>query len=234
MIDCTLLRRRFADWPVRVGVKVIEESTEPVIPLDFCRQHLEMLPIDGDSDAPESHPDDPLILDALAAAVDFAEDYTGLCIVERVLEMGLDSFPRSGGVALKRPPVVEILSFTGADGSDGEMDAGDNYTLDDYSNPPMVFPVVAWPTVTRTPNLIKIRYRAGYRRELGEADSDHPVDVSDEPMAPPLPKSIKRALLLLMGHFMANREDSVEKALATIPLGATALLGTKRIETGFA
>lgn len=232
MID----RSRWREWPVRVGVKVIEESAEPVIPLDFCRQHLEIMPIDGDSDA-ETHPDDPLILDALAAAVDFAEDYTGLSIVERVLEMGLDSFPsgtRNNGVAMKRPPVVEILSFTGADGSDGEMDPGDNYVLDEYSNPPTLYPVNGWPSVTRTPNLIKIRYRAGYRRDLPEFDSDNPPELSDEPEAPPLPRSIKRALLLLMGHFYSNREDSVEKALATIPLGAKALLDTKRIETGFA
>lgn len=233
MIDALTLRARWRDWPVRIGVKVIEEEAEPVIPLATCRQHLELVPIDGDSDT-ETHPDDDLILGYLGAAVDYAEAYTGLCIVERVLEMGLDRFPLAGGVALKRPPVVEILSFTGADGSEGEMDSGDNYILDDYSNPPMVFPVGSWPSVTQSPNLIKIRYRAGYRREVIADDSDHPLELSDEPEAKPLPKSIRAALLLMLAHLYENRSDSVEKAMASIPLGVGALLGMKRIETSFA
>lgn len=234
MID--LLRSRWRDWPVRAKVKVIEESTEPMIPLETCRQHLEVVAIDGDSDS-ESHPDDDLILGYLAAAVDFAEDYTGLCLVERVLEMGLDAFPRAwphqdhAAIVLRRPPVVEVVSFTGADGSDGELDIGDDYVLDDYANPPQLLPVGAWPSVTRAPNQIKIRYRAGYRRELIAGDSDNPTSESD---AKPLPKSIRMALLLLLGHFYENRSDSVEQQLATIPTGVAALLGSKRIETGFA
>jgi uncharacterized phiE125 gp8 family phage protein len=235
MIDCTVLRSRWSDWPVRVGVKVIDVSPDPVLPLTVLRQHLELVAIDGTSDD-ETHPDDDLILGFLAAAVDYAEDYTGLSILERTLEMGLDIFPRNaGGVAMKRPPVIEILSFTGADGSDGEMDSGDHYTLDDYSNPPMLFPISTWPTVTRTPNLIKIRYRAGFRREGTLGDSDDPGAESDAGSgAKPLPKGIRAALLLMLGHLYENRSDSVEKAMASIPLGVNALLGMKRIETSFA
>jgi uncharacterized phiE125 gp8 family phage protein len=226
---CDSLRSNYRDWPVRMGVKVISEDSGPLIPLETCRNHLELVPIDGDSND-ETHPDDTMILAFLAAAVDYAEDYTGLSLVERVLEMGLDTFPRYG-ITLKRPPVVEIISFTGADGSDGEMDLGDDYTLDDYQRPPQLLPVTAWPSVIRTPNLIKIRYRTGYRRLLIDGESDNPTSESD---AGPLPKSIVQALLLLLGHFYENRNDSVEKALSTIPLGVTALLGTKRIETSFA
>jgi hypothetical protein len=111
------------------------------------------------------------------------------------------------------------------------MDLGDNYLIDDYQNPPQLLPVTAWPSVIRTPNLIKIRYRVGYRRLLIDGESDNPTSESD---AGPLPKSIVQALLLLTGHFYENRNDSVEKALTSIPLGVAALLGTKRIETSFA
>jgi uncharacterized phiE125 gp8 family phage protein len=226
---CESLRSNYRDWPVRMGVKVISEDSGPLIPLETCRQHLELVAIDGDSND-ETHPDDTMILGFLAAAVDYAEDYTGLSLVERVLEMGLDSFPRYA-ITLKKPPVVEVISFTGADGSDGEMDLGDNYLIDDYQNPPQLLPFTAWPSVIRTPNLIKIRYRVGYRRLLIDGESDNPTSESD---AGPLPKSIVQALLLLTGHFYENRNDSVEKALTSIPLGVAALLGTKRIETSFA
>lgn len=239
MIDYGILRSRWRDWPVRSGVKVISEDSGPLIPLERCRQHLELVPIDGDSND-EAHPDDDLILGYLAAAVDYAEDYTGLSLVERVLEMALDSFPYASpwhcaGIPLQKPPVVEIVSFTCDDvsqaGSDGELDQGDDYTLDDYRTPPQLLPIGAWPTIVRSPNQIKIRYRVGYRRELIDGDSDNPTSESD---AKPLPKAIRQALLLLLGHFFENRNDSAEKALSTIPLGVAALLGTKRIETSFA
>lgn len=233
------LRARWRDWPVRIGVKVIEEETAPVIPLDICRQHLEIVPIDGDSES-ESHPDDALILGCLDAAVDYAEDVTGLSLRERVLEMALDTFPACGGeIAILRPPLIEILSFTGADGSEGEMDSGDDYILDNYRKRAVLLPVSSWPSVTRTTNQIKIRYRAGYRHERPvEEDSDgitsDALNQTDEPLAVPLPGSIRMALLLLLAHFFENRSESVEKAVSSIPLGVAMLLGPKSVETGFA
>jgi uncharacterized phiE125 gp8 family phage protein len=234
-VSYDILRARYCDWPVRAGVKIISEDSGPLIPLETCRQHLELVAIDGDSND-ESHPDDALILGFLAAAVDYAEDYTGLSLVERVLEMALDTFPRNTApIVLKKPPVVEIISFSNQEasefGSEGEMDIGDNYILDDYQNPPQLLPVSSWPSLTRATNQIKILYRVGYRRELIDGDSENPTSESD---AKPLPKAIRQALLLLMGHFYENRNDSVEKALTSIPLGVSALLGIKRIETGFA
>ncbi len=230
---CDILRSRWRDWPVRLGVKVISEDPGPLIPLETCRQHLELVAIDGDSND-ESHPDDALILGFLAAAVDYAEEYTGLSLTERLLEMALDTFPR-GAIVLKKPPVVEIVSFSNQEasefGSEGEMDIGDNFILDDYQNPPQLLPVGSWPTLTRSPNQIKILYRVGYRRELVDGDSDNPTSESD---AKPLPKAIRQAILLLMGHFYENRNDSAEKALTSIPMGVSALLGIKRIETSFA
>ena len=203
--------------------KVIAHPAGHVLSLETCRQHLEVIPIDGDSDN-ESHPDDALILGMLDAAVAHAEQFTGLSISLRTWEAALDEFP-ADGIELPRPPFIELLSFSAVNDSDGELDAS-TYLVDDYGTPeqPVVLrAVTSWPTVTKSPATVKIRYRAGYQSEE-DPDSD----------APPLPRSLRAALLLMLGHLYENREDSVEKALASIPNGAEALMRPLRVRLGMA
>lgn len=203
--------------------KVITHATGHVLSLDTCREHLEVVPIDGDSDN-ESHPDDQLILGMLDAAVAHAEQFTGLSIALRTWEAAMDQFPAEG-FELPRPPFVELLSFSAGNDSDGELDPA-SYVVDDYGTPeqPVVLRAASsWPTVTKAPNTIKVRYRAGYQSEE-DPDSD----------APPMPRSLRAALLLVLGHLYENREDSVEKALASIPNGADALMRPLRVRLGMA
>lgn len=216
------------------GLKTIATDPEPVLTIETLRLQCDVVAIDANTDTAsgESHPADPMLLGYLATAVEYAESVTGLAIALRTYEMALDQFPWSApywntegrGITLMRPPVIEIVSvLCEGGGSEGELDQGDHYTFDDYRNPPRLLPVSSWPTITRSSNAIKIRYRAGYSNE-STVDSD----------AQPLPAVIRQALLLLVRHFYENPADGVEKALTTIPHGVMALLGTKRIETGFA
>lgn len=218
------------------GVKVISTVEGPMIPLATLRQQCEIVPTYTDSDGVESHPDDGLLLGYLDAAIEHAEDYTGLTIALRTLEIALDGFPwtcdgRSPYIEIPRNPVISIESFSLGEGgseagSDGELDLGDNFTLNDYRVPARLYPVGSWPSVTRSPDLIKIRFLAGYMN--GDYfDTDYAG-------AQALPKAIRQAILLLTGHFYANREASVEAALSTIPLGFESLLQLKRIRLGMA
>lgn len=203
--------------------KVIVHPTGHLLSLETCRDHLEVVPIDGDSDN-ESHPDDELILGMLDAAVEHAEQFTGLSILLRTWEAAMDEFP-TGGIELPRPPFVALLSFSAGNDSDGELDAS-SYTVDDYGTPeqPVVLRAAnTWPVVTKATNTIKVRYVAGYQSEENP-DSD----------APPLPRSLRAAILLVLGHLYENREDSVEKALASIPNGAEALMRPLRVRLGMA
>ena len=203
--------------------KVLTQPTGHLLSLESCRNHLEVVPIDGDSDN-ESHPDDGLILGMLDAAVAHAEQFTGLSILVRTWEAALDEFP-AAGFELPRPPFIELESFSAVNDSDGELEAS-SYVVDDYGTPeqPVVLrPAAAWPTVTKAPNTIRVRYRAGYQSEE-DPDSD----------APPLPRSLRSAILLLLAHLYENREDSVEKALASIPNGAEALMRPLRVRLGMA
>lgn len=203
--------------------KVLTHPTGHLLSLDTCREHLEVVPIDGDSDS-ETHPDDALILGMLDAAVAHAEQFTGLSLLVRTWEAAMDDLP-AAGFELPRPPFIELLSFSAVNDSDGEFDPAD-YVVDDYGTPeqPVVLrPATIWPQVTKAPNTVRVRYRAGYQAEE-DPDSD----------APPLPRSLRAAILLVLGHLYENREDSVEKALASIPNGAEALMRPLRVRLGMA
>lgn len=221
-------------YELPAGLRVISVVPGPIMAIETLRAQCELVPIDADTDAASgvTHPDDALLLGYLDAAIDYAEDFTGLSILQRVYEMALDCFPRhyhpsySNGIAILRPPLVGIDSFIYAEGSDGELDEGDHYVVDLYRTPPMVLPVLTWPVMIHSTNAIKIRYRAGYFNGVS--------DDSDFTEAPPLPSGIKQALLLMVYHFWKNRSDTVEQALATIPTGARDLLGFKRVRLGMA
>lgn len=206
-------------------VKRISRTTAPVLSLATLRAHCEIVTIDIDSDAGATHPDDALLLAYLDAAVGHAEKFTGRTIQPATLELALDKFPEDeAGIELPGPPLIELLSFTQSDSSDGAMSV-DDYMLDDYGDVAELRPMRAWPGLTSDagPNAIKARYRAGYQTET-EPDSD----------AMPLEGMIKAALLLTVGHLYANREASTEKSMAELPLGVEALLRPLRVRTGMA
>lgn len=55
-----------------------------------------------------------------------------------------------------------------------------------------------------------------------------PTPAEPNPKAPEVPQKWKQAMLLVLGHWYANREDAMAGALAPIPLGATMLLWQNR------
>lgn len=227
---------------LRPGLKIISTLAGPMIPIETLRAQCEMMPIDADTDQASgvSHPDDPLLLGYLDAAIEHAEDITGLSIALREYELALDAFPwgnawnswgiagRNNGIELPRSPLISVDSFFSPEGgsSDGEFDLGDDYTIDDFHVPARLLPVSSWPSMIRSTNAIRIKFRAGYR-------TDDYFD-TDYDGATYLPNTIKQALLLLVAHFHENRADGVEKALSTIPRGFADLLAPKSTMMGFA
>lgn len=214
--------------------KVIEPPEAEPITVAEARAHLEA-PSYGDSDVDPA--DDDMIEAWIGAAREHCENYLGRSLSTRTLEIALDEFPchRSNGwfhgwrtdsnsfgaspIALPMGPVREVYTVSWGDESDDEL-ANDQFVLDVYSSAPAIFPLTTWPTVTRATNAIKIRYLAGYGvdSEGGE----------------PLPKSIRAAILLVLGHLYANREETTEASLMTLPLGVKVLLDPYRVRLGFA
>lgn len=207
------------------GPKLIVEPDAEPIDIDECRSHLESLPY-GDTDVDLL--DDTMITGWLAAAREYCEQFLGLSLSRRVLEVALDRFPNetdddTDAVELPFGPVLEVLSVSVGDSSSGSSSdttlAPDDYLLDDYSSPHRLLPSVAWPAASGK-LAVRIRYLAGFG-----VDSDGGIE---------LPWVARAAMLLVLGHLYANREESTEKAMATLPLGAEALLRPFRVRMGMA
>lgn len=204
-----------------IRARALTSPSAHLLSIETLRKQCEVSTVDVDSDGVESHPDDALLLVYLDAAVDHAEEFTGLAIGLREYEAAIDKFP-DGDIELPRPPLVELIAFTLSDDSDGEVSSAD-YVLDQYGNAAALRTVTSWPSVIQAPNAVKVRFRAGYSSEV-EPDSD----------AETLPGAIKAAILLTVGHLYANREASIDKAMSELPLGVNALLRPKRVRTGMA
>ncbi len=218
--------------------KVIAGSVIEPVTLEETRAHLEAASY-GDSDTDPS--DDAMIEAWISAAREHCENFLGLKLATRTLEIALDSFPTTAplGIELPMGPVREVISIMAPAEANYTSDDVDSdaaaeieiyadgqvnpavYVLDDYVSPAVLKPTgTAWPTITAATNAIKIRYVAGYG-----VDSDG---------GEALPAVIRAAILLMVGHFYANREDTGPNTLASIPNGVEALLRPLRIRLGMA
>lgn len=127
----------------------------------------------------------------ITAAREYCEGITRRSLILRTY----DAFPeRFGGryIELPRPPLVgvESIIYTGSSGADIIMPVSD-YIVDTDSEPGrIILPHNGvWPALMPGAiNPIKITYTAGY----GEGDM--------------VPESIRQSMLLLIGHWYANRE----------------------------
>jgi len=197
--------------------KTILAPDEEPITVDDARAHLEAARY-GDTELDAT--DDAMIEAWIQTAREHCEDFLGLSLAVRTLEIALDTFPDDDeAIVLPMGPVIDVTSVSWGDDSDSEMDA-DEYVLDDYSVPHCLKPVTAWPSVTSAPNAVKIRYLAGYG------------DTTDG--AEPLPAVFRSAMLLVIGHLYENRSESTEKAMSSLPLGVQALLRPRRVRLGMA
>ena len=134
--------------------------------------------------------EDTLISDLITAAREFCEERTRRALATQTIEAYLDRFPRSYEIELPKPPLQSVASVTykDSDGNTTTMTADVDYIVDTESNiGRIVLPhAKLWPSFTAHPvNPIKIRYTAGYTA---------------------LPKTIRQAMLLLIGHWNENRE----------------------------
>jgi uncharacterized phiE125 gp8 family phage protein len=176
---------------------------------------------------PAAHPDDLMIEIYISAAREWVESYTGVAMCPQTLELSLDAFPASTDpeIEITRGPVRAITSVKYADESQVERTLSeDAYALDTFSDRIWLLPAAEseWPTAGAFANAVKIRYEAGYDIPGGS------------PQDNPLPRAAKVAMLLLVGHLYRNREATIERALAEVPLGVCSFLDGIRVRQGFA
>lgn len=222
-------------------IKVVVSPTGEQITLTEARLHLRL---DDDGDSPAAHPDDAWLTGVgIPAAREYCEGWLGRALVPQTLEVGLDSFtapfdatfigsvsgcsrswrwPRVDFNVINLPmlPITSISSVKYYNASGDQTFTG--YHFDDYEGRIVLIDGTSWPTTTVRPNAVRIRYRAGY---------DLP---GDSPNTNPLPYAIKAAMLLVLGSLYEQREDSAEKKLEPIPLGAQSLMMPYRVRLAMA
>ena len=201
---------------------VVDATTEPMT-LAEARLQCRVDPIDDlDSDGHGTHPDDDLLEALISAARQYCENFLGISLSPKILEIALDEFPTTDDDSIQLPcgPVNAIVSVTVGDESDSLMDA-EEYILDDFSVPNRLLPATVWPTVTASVNTIRIIYSVGY-------------DGPDSSDGPAIPKTILQAMKLLVADWYKHREDTDTAAEMQIPNGALALLRAHRVRLGMA
>lgn len=214
------------DQYAAAGIKVIAEPLVEPVTVDDAAMHLR---IDGYG-SPLEYPEQGWIEATIVAAREVVEGLSGLTLAQQTLELGISNFPfgwySAAKISLRTSPVqwIQSIVYTDSDGIDQTVDPA-NYTLENYGRPASAYPAVnqAWPTVSVfVPNSVRVRFVAGYT--LTGASPD---DV-------PLPKSLRHAILLMIGHLYENRENSTALNLVEIPMGVEYLIERYKIRTGMA
>lgn len=202
--------------------RIITPPAAEPITIEDCRTHLRLL-ADG---SPPEHEHDAMILMKLAAAREWAENFTGRALAPQTLEIALGGFPCCE-ITLPRTPAAAVVSVTYIDEAGAPQTLSPAaYQIDLYSEPSRLVPSagVDWPASSATAlNPVIVRFEAGYSLP------------GDSPRSTPLlPASIRAALLLILGDLYENAEDSNDLRLEQIPRGAESLLRPFRLESSLA
>jgi uncharacterized phiE125 gp8 family phage protein len=138
---------------------------------------------------------DAFLIGAIAAAVDAAEDRTGLQFLPATWMRTLDRWPCERWIELPRPPLISVTSITYVDlAGVTQTFAASNYVVDAPAGRTVrrgrvgLKSGVVYPSAQAELNAIRVTYLAGY------ANADQ------------VPARLKQGMKMLIGHWFANRE----------------------------
>ena len=174
-----------------------------------CSFSADVLTKSGDTD------EDTAIEFLITTAREYCENYTRRALATQTIEAYLPTFPHCDRFELPHPPLQSVTSvkYKDSTGTETTMVVGTNYLVDDENTvAQIVLPYgLTWPLFTEYPvNAVKVRYVAGYASEN------------------PIPRSIKQAMLLLIGHWYNNRE-AVGNVGGEIAFAVKALLSMYKV-----
>lgn len=180
-------------------------ASEPVT-LSEAKAHLKV----------EHSDDDTLITSLIKAARGYCETYTRRAFITQTWDLFMDEFPPSSDepIFIHNPKLQSVTHVKYFDINNVEQTwAGANYQVDIATEPGRILPVdgTTWPAVKRRMNAVNVRYVAGYG-----AASD-------------VPQEIKQAMLLLIGDWYENREDSSLTNSGASSHAIKSLLYSKRV-----
>jgi uncharacterized phiE125 gp8 family phage protein len=154
--------------------------------------------------------DDDLVIESyIAAATDYAEQYTGRAIMLQTWQYYFDSFACA---LLIYETNITSVSIKYYDENNTLQTLTDSYYLDNAAYPSRITPALRFPpTAIARPNSVIIDVVTGHADVKG------------------VPACIVAAIALITGHLYNNRENSSDIELHEIPMGAKALMDMYRI-----
>ncbi len=161
--------------------------------------------------------EDSLIDSLIPAAREYCETFQRRAYITQTWQLVLDKWPSGRVIEVPRPPLQSVaITYTLADGVTTETLDSDDYVVDTASEPGRVVlkSDKSWPTdELKAAGGIVVEFVAGY----GDAATD-------------VPQRVKQAMLLLIGHWHANREQVViGQPASQLPVAAEALLWPDRM-----
>lgn len=154
--------------------------------------------------------EDLLIESLITAARNFVENFTRRALIEQTWKLTLDQFP-CWEIYIPKPPLISITKFDylNSAGISASLTETIDFLVDKESEPARITPFYlgTWPIAYQQINAVSITFKCGY----GAAASSVPI-------------AIKQSMLLLVGHWYNNREQTAPINLSQIPLGAEYLL----------
>lgn len=206
---------------MRSPVLITPPDSLPVT-LDEAKLHLR---VDGADD-------DSLITGLLNAAVSHLDGWTGIlgrCLVEQTWRMDFDTF---AAWRLPLAPISEIVSITWRNEAGEVATVSDTqYSLRDDERGQYVYwdRAYSFPTGLYESRGVSVTIKAGYPTTpavVADPEADPPVEAV--PAVSTVPAAIKAAILLMVGNWYRYRSADVETSVASLPLGADALLAPYR------
>lgn len=185
------------------GLSIHTAPTAEPISLAEARKQVE-LPLDYT--AHDEH-----LLRLITASRRRAEAVTGRQIVTATWNLILDQFDyESQEIRIPKPPLQSVTSISYVD-TNGQTQtwSSTQYTVTTSREPGIVRPAYGYsiPTARAQPDAVTVRFVAGY----GPPSS--------------VPEDLKAAMLLLIGHWFAVREEvNVGNIVSPMPFAANALL----------
>lgn len=158
--------------------------------------------------------EDAYIASLITAATRHVERTLGISLMERTYKLTLDAF--ADAIELPRGPVSSVTSVQYVDvGGLTQTVATDAYSTDLISAPRQWLvrnSGATWPTTIDAVNAVSVTYVAGY--------DELPAELAD----------LKHAILLLVGHWYAQRETvNVGNIVSEVPLAFDALVQPHRM-----
>lgn len=159
--------------------------------------------------------DDTLITRLINVAVAYTDvqGALGHAMISQKWGQWIDSNPPAS-VKLILGPVIQVNAIKYYD-TDGNLqtDTLNNYEVTGTSFASYVSPKEGfnWPVTQDRPDAIRIEYTIGY----GEATTD-------------IPETLRHALMMLIGHWYDNRENTMMDELSNVPYGFDMLIDMHR------